>query len=351
MNYLESELLKKENILLALPKNPKPELLASVLGLALALETLQKKVSVIAEEPYKKYPFLSSPKNISPEVKNAGDVFVSIDTKGRKVQDLRYEKLENEIRIHLGSEAKDIQKKHVSVKFSKTPFELIVIFGVKNKEDLGAFYRENKEIFSESESIIINKENYPEFVFDLLSDLKLEITRPIATNLLAGIMTESSGLTNFKDCRSFRLVSHLLKMNADYRQIASFFYKDKSQTDIKASRLVLKNSFYFKDNIFFSKIPNYELNKSGLSSNQIISAIIKQNELISEKTSLLVFLEPPKEKLAQFGIICVFTSLNKNTLLKFSRIFKATPKQNSLLFSVKAESLKEAENKIAKFIK
>ncbi len=351
MNYLQSELLKKENILLVLPKNPKLELLASVLGIGLAFEALQKNISVVADEPYKKYPFLSAPKNTSLNIENAGDVFISIDTKGRRVQELRYEKFENEIRIHLGSEAQDIQKKDISVKFSKSPFQLIVVFGVKTKEELGDFYKENKEIFSETETIIINKESYPEFSYDLLSDLKLEITRPIATNLLAGIMAESSGLREFKEYRSFKLASHLLKMNADYRQIASFFYKDKSQADIKASRLILKNAHHLKDNIFISKIPNYELKKSELSSNQIISAIIKQNGLVSEKNSLFVFLEPPKEKLSQLGIICIFISFNKNTLLQFSKLFKTPQKDNRILFSIKAKSISEAENKITKLIK
>jgi nanoRNase/pAp phosphatase (c-di-AMP/oligoRNAs hydrolase) len=353
MNYLEAEILKKESILLVLPENPKLELLASVLAIGLALKNLQKNVQIVTDDPYKKYPFLSFPKNTSLEIEDAGDVFISIDTKGRRVEELKYEKLENEIRIHLDSESetKNIQKKHVSVKFSKSPFELIVIFGVGGKEELGSFYKENEEIFSETETITINKESYPEFAYDLLSDLKLEITRPIATNLLAAIMAETSGLSSFKEYRSFRLASHLLKMNADYQQIASFFYKNKSQSDIKASRLILKNAHHLKNDIFFSKIPNYELKKSELSSNQIISAIIKQNGLASEKNSLIVFLEPPKEKLSQLGIICIFVSFNKNTLLKFSKLFEAPQTDNNILFSIKATSILEAENKIIEMIK
>ncbi len=351
MNYLESEILKKENILLVLPENPKLEFLASVLALGLALESLQKNINIITDKPYKKYPFLAFPKNTALEIENAGDIFISIDTKDRKIQELRYEKLEDEIRIHLSPENNKIFKKDISVHFSNTPFELIVIFGVKTEKELGDFYQKNKEVFSEAETIFINKESYPEFIFDLLADLKIVLTRPIATNLLAAIMAESEGLSELKKKRLFKLASHLLKVNADYQQIASFFYKNKSQNEIKASKLILKNAYNFKDNIFFSKIPNYEFEKSQLSSKELISAIIKQNTLASEKNTLVVFLEPPKEKINQLGIVCVLVSFCKNTISEFSKKFKLTAKNNSLLFSMKANSLKEAEEKITKLIK
>jgi|GEM_PF-2850180 len=351
MNYLETKIQEKEEILLVIPKESSLELMASVFALAISLETLQKNIRVISDNSYKDYPFLSFPKKISEDIEDVGDLFISIDTRGRKVEEIRYEKLEDEIRIHLGSADKAIKKKHISAKLSKIPFELVVVFGVNKKEDLGDLHKENKEIFDEAETIIVNKDNYATFVYDLLSELKIDILRPVATNLLAAIMAETNGFNNLKEHRSFKLASQLIKMNANYQQIATFFYKDKSQVEISALKLILKNAYYLKNNIFFSKIPNFELKRSGLSSNEIISAIIKLKGLTSEKNSIIVAMEPPREKIEKLGIVCVFASFNKDTLSRFSEIFESQAKNNGILFSVKANSLQEAENKISKLIK
>ncbi|MBI3671819.1 hypothetical protein HY249_03425, partial [Candidatus Azambacteria bacterium] len=146
-NSLENKILEKENILVVLPENPKLELLSAVLGFALALERLNKNVRIISDDSYRKYGFLRPPKHISSDIDDYGEIFISIDTKNNIVSELRYEKLDDEIRIYLGSEGAGLKKNSVSAKFLNTPYDLILVFGVDSAGELENFYKKNTDIF------------------------------------------------------------------------------------------------------------------------------------------------------------------------------------------------------------
>ncbi len=350
MKSTEDKILKNSNILIIIPENPKVELLSAVFGFSLALEALDKEVSVISDNSYKKYPFLKHPKNLSSEIKDRGDFFISINTENDKIKELRYEKSENEIKIHLDPENEKLKKEAISIKFSTSPYDLILVFGAESESQIENFYKKNIDVFSEIDIEFINKEFYSDFILDLIYKIKAGMNSKIATNLFTSTFIESKKPNRRKDSRLLKIMSYLLKARADYPPVIKHFYKDKIIQNRKIAEIILKNISYLKKNQLFSKIPYFEFEKLKLSSNELISAIIETRLLTPSEENLVVLIEPSKENLKSFGILGIFISDNKKSLDKFSKIFNSSYKKNFILFSVKSDTLKNAESKIIKLL-
>ena len=349
MKNIEDKILEKKNILLVLPNKPKLELLSAVFGFSIALESLNKKVSVISNDNYKKYTFLHYPKNISSKLNESGDIFVSIDTQGKNISELRYEKLDNEIRIHIDAGSPGLKKELISAKFSKSPYDLILIFGTDSKEDLDNFYKENNELFKDSDVVFINQRPYSQIIFELIHKLKAGINNSIATNILTSSLIESSYKENIKNIKLLKIISNLLGLS-DHSSVFKYIH-DKELINSSIIEIILKNITKPKKDLFMSKISSFDIEELSLSSKEIISVIIDSKFIIPHNNDLLALMESPKNKIGEKSIIGILVSEDNNRLIKFSKILGSTPVNNFILFSIKTKSLLEAENKINKLLK
>ncbi len=351
MSTLENKILAKENILIIIPENQKIELLSAVLGFSLVLEGLSKNIRVISSDnSHKKYNFLSHPKKISSDIDEPGELFISINTKDSAVNELRYEKLEDELRIHLKSDGIGIKKNSISAKFIKTPYDLILVFGAENISQIENFYKKNIDIFEGADLCFINKEFYSDFILDIIYKLKGILNSEIATNLFASTLIESSKPTRLGDNRLLKILSYLLKSKANHSVVTKYLFKDRNIKNSDISEIILKNILCLQSEFLLSKIPALELARTQVSSNDLISAIIETRLLIPQNHSLVVLIETPK-KVEGLGTLVVLTSESKEILNKLSKALNSSSKDNYFLFSINSKNLKEAEDKVAKLIK
>jgi len=351
MKSLENKILEKKNILVILPEKPKTELTSAVFGLALALESINKNIHLISDNSYKRYAFLHHPKKISENVDEDGDIFVSIDTTDKNIKELSYEKLENEIRIHLEPETRGFKKSAVSAKFQKAPFDLILIFGVDSEDQIANFYKKNSDVLQETDIVFINKESYSDFTFDLIYKIKAKLSALVATNLLASAMLESKNIKTGEGQKIFKTISHLFNFGANHKKIIEDIFPDKSLRSAETTGVLLKNISYLKPGLLFSKIPDFEFETLKLSSNELISAIIETRLVVPKKDDLVVLVEPLKKNIDKIGILGIFVSEDEERAEKFSKMFGGTQKNNYIVFSVATSNLKDAESKLSLLLK
>ncbi len=340
MKNIEDKILEKENILVVLPKEAKMEVCASAFGLALALEKIGKNVQVISEKA--DFDILHQPKKVLKKPICKGNFYISIK-KTEEIEELRYEKTENEIKIHLNPKTNGLPKDIVSTKFLNPPFGLVIVFGAEAESHIKDFFNQNSDILEEADLVFVGKNPYSLFVFELAHKLKVNLCERISTNIFASALYEIQKEPNKKNSKLLKLIFYLLKYNAEYEKVLKKIHK-KSIKNPKIAETIFKNSSYVSENVILSKIPNFELENLKLSSNELISDIIDMSFLIPKNTCFFILVEPPK-KTEKIKYIALVVSKNK----KLSDVFIS--KKDYALFSVLANSLSEAEKKIIKLIK
>jgi len=349
MDEIKDKILDSKNILMVLPEEPEKNLIFSVFGLALAIESLDKNLCVISNKKhYDKHSFLNIPKSVSEEPTGSGDIFVSINTNDQDIKELRYEKLDDELRIYLSSD-KGLKKESVLTKFASSPYDLILVFGADSKNDIYSFYKKHKEIFEDADVVYINQKNYAKLALDMVSDIKVFLSKDIATNILASLLLEHEDLIK-SGYDVFNMASHLLKQNADLKNIAVSLFKDSDLRNKEISYSIVKNSLILKEDLVLSRIFGHESERLELSSKEIISGIMETLEMIPEDFGILLLIEPQEKYLSELGFLGVFASKNEAKLNKISNILGKKAEKNYIIFVLEANSLSEAEQKMKKLL-
>ncbi len=347
MKKIEDEILKKDKMLLVLSENSETELISAVFAFAISLEKLNKKVSVVLNKN-KNFPkILHRPKKINIDIDETGELFISIDTKKSSVSELRYEKLENELRIHLKSDINNIKKSSISTKFAKSPFDAVLIFGASSKEDIYDFYINHSEIFEQSSIFFINQKPYSQFIFELIHKLKIQLDKKISENILISTLFEIKNTKKIKNTKPFKIIHHLINQS-EYNKIIKEIYNFKIN-NIKAVKMFLKNISSVKEDIFISKIPFFEIRESGLSSKDVFFAIMNAGFLIPEKSAAILLIEPPSKNM---DIPALFFSKDKEKIDKVSEFTKIpSMDKNYILFSIPLKNFNKASENIKNLVK
>lgn len=349
MQELKDKILNSRNLLVVLPEKPKPDILASVLSFALALENTGKKVRLICESTDKICNLLKIPEGILSGARECGDILISIDIKDKKLRELKYEKLEDRLHIYIDAGKEGLKKDAVLAKFAKSPYDLILVFGASGKEDLGSLYAKNQDMFDGVDIEYIKSDSYFKLIFNFLTSIKTQHTKDTATGLLASAVLETANFRKTKEPNLFKAASFLIEMGADHQAIMNHLYNGIEAKSLKHTGLILKNASYLANNII-SKINNLEMKEYDLNLKNIINALHHINYFIAEKDNFIVLAEAPFKKEEEPAIFGVFVSSEKENMKKFARIFNSSAHNDCIIFSVNADSLGEAEQKIITLI-
>lgn len=244
------ELLKPaEHPLILLPPLPSRDALAAGIALGHFLVALGKKPTLAAdriEERMSELSFLPRPETIAvvSTISGARDFVLSFNTEYNPILDVRTERLNNELRIHLTPEHGTIDPRDFSFILAKYKFDCVLIIDAPDKESLGKLYEINPDIFYEVPIINIdrhsNNEQYGQLnLVDVTASSSAEIVAhfiettgkefidvTIAEALLAGIMsaTESFQRKNTTP-KTLQLASALMGHGADQQKIVKNLYK------------------------------------------------------------------------------------------------------------------------------
>lgn len=345
MHEIKDKILNARGILAVLPENPKLDLLTAVLSLALALEDAGKKIKFICVDNHKIFNIVKKPKDISEEIQESGDIVVSINIKDKNLKELKYEKLDDHLHIYIDAGKEGLKKNAVSAKFAKSPYDLILIFSAKEKEQLGNFYLKNQDIFKGVDIEYINSESYFKTVFNFLTSIKTKHTKDTATGLLAAVVLETANFQKTKESNLFKAASFLMEAGADHQAVVKQLREDIESADLKNIGLVLKNSSYLTNSVI-AKINASEMKEYDLNIKKIIYIMQRVKNIVLEKDNFIALAEIISQKDKKPMTIGVFTSSKKENMEKFAGIFNTSAANDSIIFSINADSLEEAEKKI-----
>lgn len=258
------ELLKPAaHPLILLPPLPSRDAVSSGIALALFLSALGKKPTLAAEridERRSDLAFLVWPEATLSAISGARDFVLSFNTEHNNILDVRTERLDKELRIHLTPERGTIDPRDFSFILAKYKFDVVITIDAPDKESLGRLYEENPDIFYEVPIINIdrhsNNEQYGQLnLVDVTASSASEIVAHyieaigkefidtnVAEALLAGIMAATDSFQKKNTTpKTLGLASALMGHGADQQKIVKNLYKTQPLHILKLWGRVMGN--------------------------------------------------------------------------------------------------------------
>lgn len=242
------ELLKPaQHPLILLPSLPGRDAMASGIALSLFLTALGKRPTLAAEhidERRADLAFLVWPETVLPTISGARDFVLSFNTEHNAILDVRTERFEKELRIHLTPEHGTIDPRDFSFILAKYKFDVVITIDAPDKESLGKLYEQNPDIFYEVPIINIDRhgsnEQYGQLnLIDVTASSASEIVAhyietvgqefidtAVAEALLTGIMSATDSFQRKNTTpKTLQLASALMGHGADQQKIVKNLYK------------------------------------------------------------------------------------------------------------------------------
>lgn len=239
-------------IAVVLPKQVSIDVLCAALALQAALtDHSDSTVSVMifsesTEIP--PLPFLRRPPVVHAALSGTNQLAIKIGNKNAQPGELRYEKTDSGLTVYISPKegSGEFNEKDVTVLPSASNFDLVVIIGAQNFEQLGKIYTENTKLFFETPNINVdnspNNEYYgtinyvhttassfSEVVMDIVEGMptKLKNNRAVTT-LLAGIISQTGSFRDPKTTpQSLLKASRLVEAGARQQDIIQHLFKTK----------------------------------------------------------------------------------------------------------------------------
>ncbi|MEA2097683.1 MAG: DHH family phosphoesterase [Patescibacteria group bacterium] len=360
------QITKSETILLCVNKNPNGDALGAALGLYLALKKLGKKTDIVSPTAIlEKYSFLPSSNLITHKLEGARDYIFSVDIKKDKLQQLRYEVQDNKLKIFITTKSSDLNEKDVTLESSKFKYDLIIILGTSDLENLGDIYDNNPELFYEAP--VINIDNNPsneyfgkinlvdvatsstsEIVYNIITNLDEKLfNNQIATNLLAGIISKTNSFQNKNTTpKAFLAAASLITKGANKEDIIRYLYKTKSISIIKLMGVIMSTLKYNSQyKLGWSIITKNELERTNATPENL-SLVVNELANSSPEFDMMLLLYKNNGKIN--GIVNFSEKLETSALTK---LLNGTIQDSQIIFVSSKTAIDLAEKETLKKIK
>ena len=360
------QITKSETILLCVSKNPNGDALGAALGFYLALKKLGKKTDVVSPTAVlEKYSFLPSSNLITHKLEGARDYIFTVNIEKDKLQQLRYEVQDNKLKIFITAKSGDLDEKNAALESSKFKYDLIIILGTSDLEDLGNVYDDNPELFYEAP--VINIDNNPsneyfgkinlvdvtisstsEIVYNLISDIDEKLfDEQIATNLLTGIVSKTNSFQNKNTTpKAFLAAASLITKGANKEDVIRYLYKTKSISVIKLMGTIMSTLKYNSQyKLGWSVIDKSDFERTNTTSENL-SLVVSELANSSPEFDMMLLLYKNNGKVN--GIINFSEKLEVSDLAK---LFNGTIKDNQIIFTSNEAAIDLAEKETLKKIK
>ena len=354
-----NQIKKSETILVCVGKDPNGDTLGSALGFYSALKKMGKKVDIVSPTAIlEKYLFMPSSDIITHKIEGTRDYILSVNVEKDKLQQLRYEVQNNKLKIFVTASAGDLKESDIALESSKFRYDLIMVFGLQDLENLGNIYDENPELFYET--LVVNIDHNPsneyfgkinlvdvtssstaEIVFNLISEFKENLLdEQIATNLLTGIIYGTDSFQNKNTTpKAFLAAASLVAEGANKQNIIRYLYKTKSISTLKLMGKIMSNLKYNNQ---------YKLGWSIIEDDNDFA----KNNVSQENLSLVV--KELTDSSPEFNLIFLLYKNNDdiNGIINFAerppfedlaRSFGGNIENGQIIFTAKEKNIESAE--------
>ncbi|HEX3099397.1 MAG TPA: hypothetical protein VHQ41_00300 [Patescibacteria group bacterium] len=242
-----------KQIAIVLPEQPNIDQICAGIALSTAISSNSASdqhrtvmlFSAAAELP--ELLFLKNAPRINRALNNSAQLAIKISSKNAQPGELRYEKSDDGLTVFVTpKEAGQFKESDVSVLPSAGNFDLVVIIGAANFEQLGSLYKENTKLFFGTPHINIDINPANEFygtinyvqtiassiceaVMDLVEAMPNALANEtVSTALLAGIISQTSSFRDPKTTPQAMLkASRLVEAGAKQQDIIQHLFKTK----------------------------------------------------------------------------------------------------------------------------
>lgn len=260
--FLDLAKTRKQPLILLTPY-PSRDALATSIALnhyLVAIGAAPTIASVGIERKLGEVSFLPRPENVVESLSGSRDFVLSFNTERNPILDVRTERLDQELRIHLTPEHGTIDPRDFSFILAKYKFDLVITIGTPDKESLGSLYEAHPDIFYEVPIINIDyhganeqfgqinlvevtASSNAEIVTALLKEIGEEfLDNGIAEALLTGLMAATDSFQKKTTTpRALELASYLMGRGADQQKIVKHLYKTQPLHLLKLWGRIMSN--------------------------------------------------------------------------------------------------------------
>ncbi len=252
-DQIKNRIESAESVLILAKHKAPNEAIAASWGFFHLLKSLGKKPVILHNgRRDEKLSFLPQPDRIEEKITGARDFVISFSTKYNKILGSRVEKKDDTYEIYITPEKETVDPRDFSFIPAKFKYDLIVILGCQNLEQLGELKERNSDLFFEVPIVNIDNlnanENFGQLnlvditassLSELLADLaksywEKQVTPSSAQCFLAGII---SATTNFQSPKTtpqtFLAASWLIEKGANQQKIIRNLFKTQSFSFMK----------------------------------------------------------------------------------------------------------------------
>ncbi len=261
MNNQEQQIVnlidQSESILLMPSSPPDGDSLGSAMALFLALRKMGKKATVVCADPVPDVlKFLPMINTIKDKLALTPDFIVTLDVKDAELDSIQSRVEHDKVNVIFTAKKGKFSENNVSFSHGPSKYDLIITVDTAAPEQLGRFYRDNVQLFTEVPVVNIDHHasnekfgriNYvdvmssstTEIIQQMLEALEEErgieiIDEDIATLLLAGIITDTGSFQHSNtNPKSFSNSARLIRRGADQQNIIQHVYKTKQLSTLR----------------------------------------------------------------------------------------------------------------------
>ena len=370
-NQVKAFISGSKNVLIA-PSYPLQEdCFAAALSLFYTLKKLNKNVNLLAQDVPQRLRFLATPVN-----KN---FVIAINNKDNdleeKISEIRYEKNKDQLNLYLtlkngGLSEKDIsfalEEENMAV-FNQKPFleppDTVITLGVQSLKEAEKLTENELENLYDVNVLNIDRHSFNEnfghinfietetsslsaLIFKLIKSINQELLdKKTATCLLGGIVSASQNSQNIENIPEIlKIIGYLTKKGGNYQKIVQALYQKNSLSQVNLLSKIL-GKLEIKKGIYLATLKEEDFYETRASSKDL-GFVIK--ELKSNFLRLPSFLLLWESRCSPIIIKGIFYSSKQNLVENVINEFEGTRKGKGILFLIRENSLKTAQDKISK---
>lgn len=357
INLAKNLVERSQNILILPASEPQGDSACSALALFYTLKKLGKNANIKIGELPEKFRFLAN--NYASPNK---DFVISVNTEGKEISQMRYEKNGNDLKIHLALNKGQLNSQDVS--FVPLPSQevftqdcdLLISLGIQSLENipqnlwtmpiLNLDNQPQNENFGEV-NLIEMTSSLAEITTNLIKliggpDL---FNKEISTCLLTGIIWSSQNFRNSKTRpKTFETSAFLIEKEANHQEIIQHLYKQKSISQIRLLGKVLENlNFYEPKEIYSADIKESDFKECKAGSKDLAFVFEELKFHFRYLPNLLILWESHASPPITKGI---FYSPNQDYVRKMTENFESSSKGSGVLFLIRETDLNIAKEKV-----
>lgn len=360
------KIIEKHRNIAILP-NPKAEKDSFPASLAFfyALKKLGKNVSMLSDKHNKAFDFLTEEKPIKQQQK--ADFLISINENGAKLSDLFYEKTSTGINLFLKTEG-ELKKEDVSfeklsqekignARTSTEEIEVLITIGIPSFNEVQKFLKKDPEY-------IINIDNNPlnenfghanvieeasitvsEVIMHTISFISEDLfDKQISTQLLAGIMKQTSHLKDSLSPQTFQKIVFLVEQWADLKTITEEFGNNINEDTVHLfGEILTKTHFSESRNLGWVLLKETDFAKTNSTPKDLKFTLEKISSSLFPFQNFLILWEQHASPVTVRG---VFYSPIKNLSKQIASNFNGIIKGKGVLFDTNEISLQIVKDKV-----